>query len=249
MSGLLHQMDQYAISPALELLCVYGDSAYPLKVHLQTPFQNAQLTAAQQAFNMSMSSVRIAVEWVFADISTYFAFMDFRRNLKIGLSPVGKMYIICSLLRNALTCFYEEVKNLQDKVDDLENRSRRNNLCFDGIEESVGESWSQTEEKVKQVMSNKLDISEAEEVVIERAHRVEARQMGKTAYFSYDKLIIRDQPFMQSGPYFHPRGRGYGLFRGRGRGDPTRVHNYHEDSTNNFIDHTSNDSASGLTDE
>lgn len=49
---------------------------------------------------------RTAVNWVFGDISTYFALLDFKRNLKIGLSPVGKLYSISALLRNALTCLY-----------------------------------------------------------------------------------------------------------------------------------------------
>ena len=31
--------------------------------------------------------------------------MDFHKNLKIGLSSVGKMYIVSALLRNAHTCF------------------------------------------------------------------------------------------------------------------------------------------------
>ena len=46
-----------------------------------------------------------------------------------------------------------EIKELEDKVDDLENRSRRNNLCFEGIAESVGENWQQTENKVKELIS------------------------------------------------------------------------------------------------
>lgn len=53
-----------------------------------------------------MSDVRSAVEWVFADILSYFAFLDFKRNLKIGCSPIGTMYSVCGLLTNALTCFY-----------------------------------------------------------------------------------------------------------------------------------------------
>ena len=35
-----------------------------------------------------------------------FKFTDFKKNLKIGLSAVGKIYIVCALLRNALTCLY-----------------------------------------------------------------------------------------------------------------------------------------------
>ena len=43
---------------------------------------------------------------MFGDIINYFKFVDFKKNLKIGLSPVGKIYIVCALLRNALTCLY-----------------------------------------------------------------------------------------------------------------------------------------------
>ena len=32
--------------------------------------------------------------------------MDFKKNLKISLSSVGKMYVVCAILRNALTCLY-----------------------------------------------------------------------------------------------------------------------------------------------
>ena len=59
-----------------------------------------------QAHNHSMSSVRSSVEWVFGDIINYFKFLDFKNNLKIGLSQVGKMYIVCAILHNALTCLY-----------------------------------------------------------------------------------------------------------------------------------------------
>jgi hypothetical protein len=53
-----------------------------------------------------MSSVRVAVEWVFNDIINYYKFLNFKKNLKIGLSPVGRMYIVAALLRNAITCLY-----------------------------------------------------------------------------------------------------------------------------------------------
>lgn len=77
----------------------------PMKVHLQVLYQGAQLKD-EQSFNTSMSTVRTAVEWVFGDITSYFAFLNFRKNLKIGLSPIGKMYAVCALLWNAVTCLY-----------------------------------------------------------------------------------------------------------------------------------------------
>ena len=87
-------------------MCPYGDPAYPLRVHLQAPFCIGILTRDMQIFNDSMSAVRVSVEWLFADIINYFKFLDFKKDLKIGLSQVGKMYIVCALLRNALTCLY-----------------------------------------------------------------------------------------------------------------------------------------------
>ena len=104
MSGLLPMLETHCITPTGQPLCLYGDPAYPLRVHLQGPFKGAALTAQQQLFNLSMSKVRTAVEWVFGDILEYFSFLDFKRNLKVGLSAVGKMYIICALLRNAHSC-------------------------------------------------------------------------------------------------------------------------------------------------
>ena len=44
----------------------------------------------QLAWNKSMSSVRVAVEWVFDDVINYFKFLDFKKNLKVHLSAVGK---------------------------------------------------------------------------------------------------------------------------------------------------------------
>ena len=41
-----------------------------------------------------------------ADVQNYFKFIDFKKNLKVGLSSVGKMYVVSALLRNALTCLY-----------------------------------------------------------------------------------------------------------------------------------------------
>ena len=87
-------------------MCIYGDPAYPLRVHLQAPFRNGVLTPQMQAYNSAMSEVRSSVEWLFGDIINYFKFLDFKKNLKIGLSSVGKMYVVCALLRNALTCLY-----------------------------------------------------------------------------------------------------------------------------------------------
>ena len=59
---------------------------------------------------------------------------------------------------------------MQLKVTDLEDRSRRNNLRFDGLAETRDEDWHSCEVKIKDLIREQLGIKN--EVVIEHAHRV-----------------------------------------------------------------------------
>ena len=106
-SGLYNNLQQFALSTHGEPICIYGDPACPLHVHLQAPFCHGNIVQDMQDFNRSMSQVRVSVEWLFGDIVNYFKFLDFKKNLKIGLSKVAKMYVVGALLRNALTCMYK----------------------------------------------------------------------------------------------------------------------------------------------
>lgn len=53
-----------------------------------------------------MSKVHESVEWGFGKIVQYFAFLDFSKNLKILLQPIGKYYVIGALFANCHTCLY-----------------------------------------------------------------------------------------------------------------------------------------------
>ena len=58
-----------------------------------------------------------------------------------------------------------------EKIEYLENQSRRNNIRIDhGIPEETNESWSVTEEIVKKVLTEKLHLEF--EPTMERAHRI-----------------------------------------------------------------------------
>ena len=70
-----------------------------------------------EAFNKSMSNVRTSVEWLFGDIVEYFKFTDLKKNLKIGLSSIGKLCVVCAFLRNALTCLYGNSTSSYFKLD------------------------------------------------------------------------------------------------------------------------------------
>ena len=95
-SGLLNDLEQHAFVDG-QPMCLYGDPAYPLRVHLQAPYRRENQTPEMAAFNKSMSTARVSVEWIFGDICNYFKFIDFKKNLKIGLSSVGKMYMVSAL--------------------------------------------------------------------------------------------------------------------------------------------------------
>ena len=105
-SNLYNQLVQYAVNINGDPLCIYGDPAYPHSPQLQGPFKGARLTQNEKDWNSAMSSVRVSVEWIFKDIINYFKFLDFKKNLKVQLSAVGKIYIVCTLLHNAKYCLY-----------------------------------------------------------------------------------------------------------------------------------------------
>ena len=95
-SRLLDDLQQHSHDPNGNILCIFGDPAYPLRPHLQTPFKGANVTPLQKQWNKSMSQVLVSVEWI----------LDFKRILKVHLSAVDKMYIVYALLQNARSCLY-----------------------------------------------------------------------------------------------------------------------------------------------
>ena len=105
-SGLLNDKGNFTFSAAGQPMCIYGDPAYPLWIHLQVPYHQGHLPQQIEDYNKAMSEVRVSVEWLFGVTINSFKFLDYEKNLKIGLSSVGKMYIVCALLRNAITCLY-----------------------------------------------------------------------------------------------------------------------------------------------
>ena len=86
--------------------CVYGDPAYPLSPYIISPFRGGVITANQARFNKRMSKVRVSVEWGFNKLISIFAFLDYKKNQKLYLQPVGKYYKVAALLINCHTCLY-----------------------------------------------------------------------------------------------------------------------------------------------
>jgi len=93
------------VTPDGNQLCICGDPACPHRPQLQATFQGAMLSQEEMDWNKEMSQVRIQLEWMFGDIK-YFKLRDFKNNMKVQLSVVGKVYVVCTLLQNARSCTY-----------------------------------------------------------------------------------------------------------------------------------------------
>ena len=57
------------------------------------------------------------VSWLNGDISNSFKFIDFKKNLKLGLRVIGKQYIVSALCRNILTCIYSNTASTHFQLD------------------------------------------------------------------------------------------------------------------------------------
>ncbi|XP_040063069.1 uncharacterized protein LOC115323763 [Ixodes scapularis] len=82
-----------------------------------------------------------------------------------------------------------QLASVCSKQDDLENRSRRNNLLFYGIIDEPNETWSQSESKVIQFRNDKLEVTVAASD-IERAHR-----LGRPSPERTRPIIVNFQSF------------------------------------------------------
>ena len=54
----------------------------------------------------------------------------------------------------------KETQELKEKLRDMEDRSRRNNLRIDGIVEDYDETWEVMEKKVQSMFINKLNLDD-----------------------------------------------------------------------------------------
>ena len=87
------------------------------------------------------------------------------------MSVIATDYIPDSELTYDIQRSLKDIKD--NKIEFLENQSRRINIRVDSIPEDDQETWSSADIKLKHIVGEKLDLSFAP--VIETAHRVGAR--------------------------------------------------------------------------
>ena len=75
------------------------------------------------------------------------------------------------------------------KLADSEDRTRRNNLRFDGFQEETNEMWEESESIITNFVKEKLRIEE--DILIERAHRTEKIQINDETRNSKRTIVVR----------------------------------------------------------
>ena len=80
------------------------------------------------------------------------------------------------------------LKWVEDKLTDLENRSRRENLLFFGIPDDREESWASSEEKISTFLKEKLGLDK--DIVFHRVHRIGKYRRGANARPIIAKLLL-----------------------------------------------------------
>lgn len=118
-SGLISKLEQNSHSTTGQALQIYGDPAYSINRYLISPYQGAHITPDQQTWNKQMSRLRIVVEWVFKEVITMFAFVDYPKNQKHLLQPVGIQFRVAVLLHNAHVILHKpQISQYFDIEDD-----------------------------------------------------------------------------------------------------------------------------------
>ena len=87
-----------------QVFALYGDLAYAQNAYVLGGFCNVVPNSDEAAYNCLLSSVRITVEWGFAELVEQWKFLDFRSAMKIFQCPVAQYYINAAFLSNIRNC-------------------------------------------------------------------------------------------------------------------------------------------------
>jgi hypothetical protein len=106
----------------------YADQGYSPRAQLMVPFKGAVLEPYQRYFNVSMSSVRIAVEWGFGRVSSLWSFTASAKMMASLKSPTGSYFKVAVLLTNIRTCL-DEHNQISEKFEECKPPSLREYLA------------------------------------------------------------------------------------------------------------------------
>ena len=142
-----------------------GDGDYVTKEYV-CGMMKMQESLFRSLFDSLLTNVNSRIDGVIKDLAELKSSLQFTQKDVDDLKPVTKQ----------MTKIGKELEEVQaqvdfhcDKLEYLENQSRRNNIRIDGIPEEPDETWEDTESKARVALESKLNLPF--KVEIERAHR------------------------------------------------------------------------------
>ena len=104
-SKIMDWVREHGVSDEGVPWCTYADAGYSELSGLIRPWPDGNLDMAHQAYNTTMASSRICVEWEFGHIVQHWAALQMRVQQKLldGSRP-GQQYFVAALLTNCLNC-------------------------------------------------------------------------------------------------------------------------------------------------
>lgn len=109
-SGIYQQLEEKMVYPDGHFV-LYGDQGYGIRELLLVPYANPE-NEEQHNFNVNMSTVRVSVEWGFQKVLSEFAFVDFKKNQKLLVQDIERLYKVAVILTNCHTCLYRNQTSL-----------------------------------------------------------------------------------------------------------------------------------------
>ena len=88
----------------LGVFTAHTHTGYALSARLFMPFPDGRFDALHSAFNQSMSSNRISVEWGYGRTRNLWRALNLSSELQIFKSPIAAWYVCAVLFTNAVTC-------------------------------------------------------------------------------------------------------------------------------------------------
>jgi hypothetical protein len=105
-SGLLPLLRDAMPPDSPRIFALFGDAAYPQSAYLFGGFRQPVPGSQRAKWNKKMSKVREVVEWLYKEVITNWAFLDFKASMKIFKFPVAQYYMVGAFLTNLHTCCY-----------------------------------------------------------------------------------------------------------------------------------------------
>lgn len=100
-------------------------------------------------------------------------------NMTAMSEEIGRMKTVVDQLKRENEEMREQNTMLHGKVSKQEEQSRRSNMLMFGVKDDKGETWEDTEKKVRDTLSDTLGMEGVHELSMERCHRLPSKKRGK----------------------------------------------------------------------